>query len=140
MIRHDDIFIDMHIRITLYQQEELLLDNLPRFRQCHLSSGGSKPPPYFGKTNRFICCANRHIVKSRQTVVIPLQPRMLSIRFHRISPAKLLPSVSSSTSSSSATVAAMSQKPTRVPRFTGLTFGPAMIRGTYSRVWSVVAV
>ena len=57
-----------------------------------------------------------------------------------ISPAKLTPSVSSSTFSSSATVAAMSQKPILVPRFTDLTLGPATIRGTYYLVWSVVAV
>ena len=59
---------------------------------------------------------------------------------HRISFAKLVPGVSYSTPSSSVTVAAMSAKVARVPRLTGLTFLPSISSGTYSRVWSVVAV
>ena len=54
--------------------------------------------------------------------------------------AKLRPGVSRGASSSSATVAAMSAKLDLVPKFTGFTRGPRTTRGTYSRVWSVVAV
>ena len=57
-----------------------------------------------------------------------------------ISFAKLLPGVWYSTPSKSVMVAAMSAKLGRVPRLTGFTFGPSTSRGTYSRVWSVVAV
>ena len=58
----------------------------------------------------------------------------------RISRAKLSPGVSSSTPRSSATVAAMSAKHFLVPRFTGFTLLPSTSSGTYSLVWSVVAV
>ena len=59
---------------------------------------------------------------------------------YRISRAKLLPGVPKGTFNSSVTVAAMSAKLLRVPRFTGFTCLPSTTRGTYSRVWSVVAV
>ena len=58
----------------------------------------------------------------------------------RISFAKLSPEVSYSTSNSSVTVAAISAKLLRVPREPGLTCLPSTSSGTYSRVWSVVAV
>ena len=140
VVRHDDIFINPHIGISLLQRKKLLLCDLSGIRQPDGCRGGSKPPPYSGQADRFICGTNGHIVVSRQTVIILLQPGMFPFRLHRISSAKLTPGVSSSTLRSSATVAAISQKPTLVPRLTGLTFGPATIRGTYSRVWSVVAV
>ena len=134
MGRHDDIFINPHIGIPLFQCQQLLPCNGSRFCQTDLSRQDS------GERNRVISNTNRHMIITWQAVVVVFQPGMLSFRLHRISSAKLTPGVSSSTFSSSATVAAISQKPTRVPRFTGLTFGPATMRGTYSRVWSVVAV
>ena len=67
-------------------------------------------------------------------------PCALSVAFYSISFKKLLPGVSSVTPRASATVAAMSQKPTRVPRAVGLIFLPAARMGIYSLVWSVVAV
>ena len=140
VIRHNDILIDSHIGISLLQRKKLLLRDLSSIRQHDGCRGGSKPPPYSGQADRFICGTNGHIVVSRKTVIILLQPGMFPFLLHRISSAKLMPGVSRSTLRSSATVAAISQKPTRVPRFTGLTLGPAMMRGTYSRVWSVVAV
>ena len=64
----------------------------------------------------------------------------LSVAFYSISFKKLLPGVSSVTPRASATVAAMSQKPTRVPRAVGLIFLPATRMGVYSLVWTLVAV
>ena len=59
---------------------------------------------------------------------------------YRISFAKLWPGVVYSTPSSSVTVAAISAKLSRVPRSPVLIPLPRISRGTYSRVWSVVAV
>ena len=67
-------------------------------------------------------------------------PAKFQFMSQTISFAKLFPGVWYSTPSKSVTVAAMSAKLGRVPRLTGFTCGPRTSRGTYSRVWSVVAV
>ena len=66
--------------------------------------------------------------------------RAIDNRPYRILSAMLLPGVWKSTPSRSVTVAAIWAKLSRVPRFPGRTALPSTSRGTYSLVWSVVAV